>query len=271
MRKASHRNGFWFLLFAALLACVGLIALQEPMPAQAGLSVELQAPPLQDGAVTAQEAATLSTIADEAGIAAYFNALAPVDLNKVAGLFRTIEARTDSYILGSLAVPGYNERHDVHIYVHRDGWFMAYYLAADPAAKMVDMKGYAGTVITTKFETLLTLLASAAGVNYVQPTFWDFRSPNANRMMVLAETSDGGADFTVRLPGTFVYFDRSWASGGFSPGLFLDGKKVTEQPFADQGVAEGNLSPDAMGADAAHTFEVNASGKGAIVLIYRVP
>jgi hypothetical protein len=74
----------------------------------------------------------------------------------------------------------------------------------------------------------------------------------------------------VRLPGTFIFYDRSWASGGYTPGMNLDGKKVTQQTWADDNVAEGKLSPESLAPDAIHTFEVNLSGKGAVVLIYRV-
>ena len=185
--------------------------------------------------------------------------------------YATIEARTDSYIIGSVAVPQYNERHQVHVYVHKDGWIMAYYLKTDPVAKMVDIKAYGGTSISTKFDTILSLFASEAGVPYVQPTFWDFQAPNANHMMIVAENYTGGDTFTVKLPGTYTFYDQSWASGGTTPGVLLDGTNVTNAFWSDDGVAEGTISADAMSLDVVHTFKVNASGKAAVVFIYRVP
>jgi hypothetical protein len=148
---------------------------------------------------------------------------------------------------------------------------MAYYLADNPAAKMVDIKGYGGGSIATKFETLLKLFASEAGVPYVQPTYWDFRSPNANHLMIVAETYTGGDDFTVKLPSTYIFYDQSWASGGSTPGLLLDGTNVSNLFWPDDGVAEGPIVADALSLDVTHTFKVNASSKAAVVFIYRVP
>ncbi len=53
----------------------------------------------------------------------------------VRNRFRTIEAETNDYIIGSVDLQDYPEQFDTHVYIHRDGWFMAYYLAADPAVQ----------------------------------------------------------------------------------------------------------------------------------------
>lgn len=55
-----------------------------------------------------------------------------------------------------MAVPDYPESEDVHVYVHRDGWFLAYYLVADPAGKIVNWRLYHNTGrnnLSTKLET----------------------------------------------------------------------------------------------------------------------
>lgn len=259
------------LALAVLAAAVGLLVLQTPARLQASTSLSLQPPALPQRAGVAQEAAAVSTIAEEAGIAAYLNVGAPINLDSVAGLYATIEARTPTYIIGSVAVPQYNERHQVHVYVHTDGWIMAYYLKSDPVAKMIDIKAYGGTSISTKFETLLSLFASTAGVNYATPTFWDFQAPNANHMMIVAENYLGGDTFTVKLPGTYTFYDQGWASGGTTPGVLMDGTNVTNAFWSDDGVAEGTISAEAMSLDFVHTFKVNASGKAAVIFIYRVP
>lgn len=259
------------LSLAVLAAVLGLLALQTPARLQASTALNLQPPALPQRAGVAQEAAAVSTIADEAGIAAYFNAGAPINLDSVADQYATIEARTDSYIIGSVAVPQYNERHQVHVYVHKDGWIMAYYLKTDPVAQMVDIKAYGGATISTKFDTILSLFASEAGVTLVPPTFWDFQAPNANHMLIVAENYTGGDTFTVKLPGTYTFYDQSWASGGTTPGVLLDGVNVSNAFWSDDGVAEGTISADVLSLDVVHTFKVNASGKAAVVFVYRVP
>jgi hypothetical protein len=53
---------------------------------------------------------------------------------------------------------------DVHVYVHVNGWFLAYYLAADPAAKIIDWLDYKtnSSYISTKLEDVLLVMASEA-------------------------------------------------------------------------------------------------------------
>ncbi len=259
------------LTLAVVAVTLGWLVLQAPARLQASTPLILQPPALPQRAGATQEAAAAATIAEEAGIAAYLNAGAPINLDSVADQYATIEARTDSYIIGSVAVPQYNERHQVHVYVHKDGWIMAYYLKTDPVAKLVDIKAYGGTTISTKFETILSLFAGEAGVTYVQPTFWDFQAPNANHMMIVAENYTGGDTFTVKLPGTYTFYDRSWASAGTTPGVLLNGTNMSNAFWSDDGVAEGAIAEEIMGVDTVHTFKVNASGKAAVVFIYRVP
>ena len=66
---------------------------------------------------------------DEAGISAYFKSASPIALADVRGVFRVIEVETADYIIGSVPVPDYRGEYDAHVYVHREGWFVAYYLA----------------------------------------------------------------------------------------------------------------------------------------------
>ena len=46
---------------------------------------------------------------------------------------------------------------------------------------------------------------------------------------------------------------------------------MTNAFWSDDGVAEGAISADVLSLDVVHTFKVNASGKAAVVFIYRVP
>ncbi|MCP4362286.1 MAG: hypothetical protein GY796_30130, partial [Chloroflexi bacterium] len=108
-------------------------------------------------------------------MSAYFQAPGTIDLNDVRSLYRTIEVETSDYILGSIAVPGYaNESEDVHVYIHVDGWVMAYYLAADLAAKIIDWQNYDGITITTKFENTLTMVAASLSITLPTVEYYDF-------------------------------------------------------------------------------------------------
>ena len=77
-------------------------------------------------------------------------------------MFRTIENETTDFIVGSVAVPRYPERENAHVYVNKDGWIAAYYLTDEPVAKIIDWKGYDGTIMsTTKLELALQKVADA--------------------------------------------------------------------------------------------------------------
>ena len=264
------------ILFSAILllfAAAGLLLFQPATPASASNAIALQAPPFQD-TVSPQDAAALTAIADEAGISAYFNAGSQINLASVRARFRTIEAETSNYIIGSVDVEDYPEEFDVHVYVHRDGWFMAYYLAADPAAKILDLEAYTGgATVSTIFEEVLTIFASEAGVTYPGVTFWDFRYPNANRLMVIAEDFPDGNTFTVRLPSTYVFFERSWAAEGGSQHWVLNDTEIFNR-WEFQPMAAGTLTAAQLLPDTTHTIRVGRTyddHTGALVLVYRVP
>lgn len=253
---------FVILLFAA----AGLL---RPGPSQAspGRSVVLQ-PPAFLAIANAEEAPTAFPV-DEAGIAAYFNANQPITLANVRDVFRTIEVETPDYIIGSVAVPDYPESEDVHVYIHRTGWLMAYYLAADPVAKIFDWRAYNGSSTGTKIEKILTIVASEAGVPFPGATFYDFRYPNANRLMLIGETYQDGNDFTVWLPGGFVFYERSWGlfNLGYDSYWRLNGTTV--------GTACGNCTNQGFLTSAqllpGTTYTVQVDDHGGLALVYRVP
>ncbi len=94
----------------------------------------------------AQEAEA-SFLEKEAGISAYTNLNQKIDLVKVKTAFRTVEKETSTYIVGSVPVPGYDEDSwkewpDVHCFVHKDGWIVAYYLADVPTSKIMYWMGW---------------------------------------------------------------------------------------------------------------------------------
>ena len=150
---------------------------------------------------------------DEAGISAYFKSASTVNLADVRGVFRVIEVQTADYIIGSVPVPDYAEDQDTHVYIHKDGWFVAYYLQSDPVGKILDWKRYTPTTIPTKLERVLTVAATQAGVSMPQPSYYDFRYPNATHMIFVAEvqTGSGSDSFEINLPGTYNYYHRSWS------------------------------------------------------------
>lgn len=218
---------------------------------------------------------------DEAGISAYFRAPFSITIASVRPAFRTVEYEDSNYIIGSVAVPDYPESEDVHVYVHRDGWFLAYYLAGDSSGKIIDWRLYHNTghtALSTKLESALSVVALPVGVTPSGISFYDFRYPNANRLIMIADWTDDTDTFQVNLPSDFGYFERSWSFGTsqHTAKLKLNGQQLVEACCGWQ-TRQGTLTALQLPPAQSHTFEVidhyysGTAAFGGLVLIYRVP
>ncbi len=218
----------------------------------------------------------------EAGFAAYFQDPTGITLSSVRGAFRTIEAETASYIIGSVPVPGYSENEDAHVYVHVDGWVLAYYFNTDPASKIIDMATYqSNNLNTTKLQNALAVIAAAAGSPLSNIGYYDFRYPNATHVMLIGETmTDGDNSFTVNLPSSYGFYDRGWATiNACAPSNSACSArprvKINGTYLADGcRYCYGNISAPLLLPGATHTVTVEDSrneSRAVIMLIYRIP
>ena len=289
MKTQSMRR----ILFPCLLAAVLFLApglASKPGQPTNGHVFSLQAPSFV-GIANAEEDSVDSIIEDEAGIAAYFQSAIGINLNDVRDIFRTIEVETADYIIGSVPVPNHDETHDVHVYVHVDGWVLAYYMAGDPAAKILDWRVYHDTGrsgITTKLENTLAVVAGEAGVPFPGATYYHFRYPNATRLILIVEWVYEGTDvFQVKLPGSFAYCERSWALGtvgsssSMSGSYKVDGVQIQRHDsHSGWWMSYGTLTVSQMLPDQYHTIELWAEdwysshygyGYAGLTLVYWVP
>ena len=266
----------WGILLALTLTPLSFGG-RPATPASGDNAIRLTAPSFVAVARAQEEGDTPTAFPqDEAGISAYFHASNAINLSDVRSIYRVIEAETSDYLIGSVPPANYPERFDVHVYIHRSGWFLAYYLAADPAAKIFDWNAYTSGSIPTLLENVLAVAANAAGVSYPGATYYDFRFPNANRLLLAAEDNRNGSQFQVNLPGSYSYYERSWSlrhpPGDWRPvHLALDGTEIaTTYSFDDGILAASQLLPDRY-----HTFEVwqdlDSLAYAGLVLVYRVP
>lgn len=211
---------------------------------------------------------------DEAGISAYFHAPDMIDLNKVRPLFSTIELETDQYIIGSIPVSGYPDSFDVHVYVHVDGWILAYYPQSAPASFIFQLLNTDGLQLkTTILEDILGLVAQAANASFSTPTYYDFRYPNATQMMLIVEAAYSGASnsFQIMLPGSFIVYERSFGVNIYANGNYLlDGVSLIPG-----GIRYGIIPPSQLAPDIFHTFSCTTGtlgwSRGGVAIIYRVP
>jgi hypothetical protein len=223
----------------------------------------------------------------EAGISAYTNVGEEIDLEKANAAFRTIEYETDEYIIGSVTLPDYPEYEDVHAYVHKDGWVVTYYLKDKPVGKIIDWKDYSTDekIIGTKLEDGLSVACNAAGVPIRDIKYYDFRYPNADKLMIVADAqwTEGTDTFNIKLPSDFIFYDRSYSHYTYDSGgskMKIDGNEVSSLGDCNDYSRwqSGQLSPTQLSLDDFHTVslwhsEYYSSTKGhacaAIALIYR--
>jgi hypothetical protein len=221
----------------------------------------------------------------EAGISAYTNVGEGIDLEKAKAAFRTIEYETDEYLIGSVPLPDYPEYEDVHAYAHKDGWVVTYYLKDKPVGKIIDWKDYSTDekIIGTKLEDGLSVACNAAGVPIRDIKYYDFRYPNADKLMIVADAqwTQGTDTLNIKLPSDFVFYDRSYSHYAYNSDgstMKIDGNEISSLEYCGGSSRwqSGQLSPTQLSLDDFHTVSLwhdARSSKGhacaAIVLIYR--
>lgn len=215
---------------SALLLCVAALVLgwrfYPFMPTAVGpTSLALKAPAFM-GVARAESDAGVNFMESEAGISAYTNAGQAIDLNLVRTFYRSIERSTADYIIGSVPAPGYvgvgdsEEQVDAHVYIHRDGWIVAYYLKDAPATKMINWPNYNPDKLSrNNLSDIIKQIFASFGIVSSSIAYYDFRYPNANSLMLIAdlEIDNNDADtFTLQIPGSVTVFERSWSLGSYN-------------------------------------------------------
>jgi hypothetical protein len=218
-----------------------------------------------------------SFLEEEAGVCAYTKLDTPINLSIVKTAFRTIEYECDDYIIGSVAVSN-DESEDVHVYVSKDGWLVAYYLKEEPFPKILKtLMNFDDNKLTDALKKICdTLWVTLPPVNY-----YDFRNPNANRVLIIADESYNYDDtFRFLIPEEVApnVSEMYWVVIGHNGWayLYLDNKELGHAccgkafgtlKFAAPGVP-GDIIPGEY-----HTVKLDVyggvHGEGGIVIIYK--
>ena len=162
--------------------------------------------------LTGSASAAVDFPADEAGISAYVKAMDSVDLNDAKPAFATIERETDDYIIGTVAMSGHSEEQRPHVYVSTDGWVVAYYPNDRSSGWLLPWYYYSGGDIstTTLNETIVKVCdqinGTATGLKY-----YDFRHPDATKMMFIVESTTGSNWFNITIPTSFTVYRVDWS------------------------------------------------------------
>lgn len=263
----------WLVVGLALSLLLGAAVWQTRQAASSGPGERaLARPPFLAASAAAAETSFIGEkLDDEAGISAYVQTAIPIDLSLMRGQFETIEMETADYIIGSVAVPGYYEHFDPHVYIHKDGWILAYYLQEDPAAKIIDLKAL--TIDGDKLRTVVGNLAAIAGTSADNIAYYDFRYPNATHILLVAENDSYGTDFSIQLPTAYSYNELSFAVDNCSS-IDLDGQRVGADYDQDD-QAYGTLTPAQLTPGTTHWIRyycgITFSDLLVLVITHRVP
>jgi hypothetical protein len=253
------KGRLWKIVTVCLVAAVaiGCAVLFLPMNQDTGASpqssnmLSLVKPPFVSSVSAAGE--DTNFLEEEAGISAYTNVGQTINLNQAKSAFRTVEYQTSEYIIGSVGIPGLPETEDVHCYVHKDGWVVSYYLREEPTAKIVDWND----LVSTKLEKGIGRVCDAAGVPFIQVTYYDFRYPNAEKLMLVIDRDS----FNLKIPSSFAVYERSYSlyhNPSYSTvRLYIDGNEVA---YASSEVVYGGLTPTQLTLDVFHTISLDHTG-----------
>jgi hypothetical protein len=272
MMKSQYR---FLLIGVVAMVVIAAVAFTGGNAAGPEQTLALQAPAFIEAASQKNSGipeGIATMLSDEAGISAYIQTSNPIDLSQVEGEFRTIETQTADYIIGSVPVPDHPEHFDTHVYVHKNGWILAYYMEDEATSKMVDVK--AQTIDSTKLETVVSTVAGAAGEAVSDLKYYDFRYPNATNILMVAEDSYNGREFTIQTPSDYAYSERSWAENDSSEFL-IDGVQM-EVDWRSYNTAYGPVTSSQLLPGESHLVEIddyshNSDYYGVLVITYRVP
>jgi hypothetical protein len=262
----------------ALFGIAQLVATQSVQPAaeQIGGGMMLQPPAFLKSARAADdpEQVEFSLVVEEAGVTAYAKLDQEIDLGALESRFKTIRQQTDLFISGIVTAPGYedlselDEIAEVQVFLHHDGWIIAYLTRWQPASALVDWVNYDEQRLTsTLIENVVRTLALDVGVPGATIAYYDFRYPEATNLVLAADRADvstGGDSFEITIPRKLTVYETSWAHAKFSGSYYasscsLDGEELSAvNPGAEiWGFTTGEFAQADFSPDTTHTLALS--------------
>lgn len=270
-------------LTAALCVAIILLGLTflakpdqaQPAEIQTGQELALQPPAFLKSAHAAGLAQVdFSFIVEEAGITAYTNLNQELDLISLESHFKTIRQQTDQFISGIMTVPGYeritefDESTEVQVFLLREGWIVSYLTRWQLAAEIFDWVNYDEKRLndSTLIENVVRMLAADVGVYDFNVSYYDFRYPKANNLMLVAERVDvehPSDFFDITVPRGLTVHESSWSFGRFGYSYYgsscaLNGEQlgVLNPPASKWGLVTGELTKAQFSPDISHKLSV---------------
>ena len=153
---------------------------------------------------------------NEAGISAYINVSQGVDLSKARALFKGVEADTESYIVGTVELPGHTEEMWPHVWIEKSGWILTYYPKTEPTSRIMQWYGYQrDTITTTTLRDMLIQICQKLGIGLANLDadmhYYHFQYPEATKILIAVDTTSGSDTFKFTIPSGIALYDASWS------------------------------------------------------------
>ena len=216
------------------------------------------------------------SLTNESGISAYMNA-GSIDLNQAKAAYKTIEALTPEYVIGIVQISGVDESLYPRVYTNKNGWIFAYLTKEKPVSAITQWEGYTGDAINrTTLEDGISKVCNAAGKNYTRDnvSYYDFRFPEANRMLWVVERLGGYPPYTnsfnFTIQNGLTVYNGSWAYDGNDVGSFLrlDGNTIASGKCQKHGYYNTTTQ---LKKGTTHVVSISYHDQAATIITYKVP
>lgn len=212
-----------------------------------------------------------SFLLKEAGITAYTKLDEPLDLTTMEPLFKTIGRQTDEFISGIVVVPDYEnlselgEKSEVQVFLHKDGWIVAYLTKWQRASEIFDWVHYDEKRLkdSTLIENMVRTIAKEAEIPDVAVSYYDFRNPEATNLLLAAihvDSTKAYAAFEMNIPLKLAVYESTWSQSTFNAPVAvcaLDGQRLNTFDFAQWSLATGELLKDKFAQGKTHKFDIS--------------
>jgi hypothetical protein len=155
-----------------------------------------------------RSARAIADISSEAGISAYVKTPTTILLSRAQTAFTSITFQNSNYLLGTITPAGYDAYWGAQVMVHKTGWIMAWYHKDWLASTVVHVndKTFANK---TKLSLAIDKATAALRIRAINPTYYHFKYPAANRMLIARKSLTSGYMMRVSYPSSLTYYDTS--------------------------------------------------------------
>ena len=235
------RDKFWSRVFAISVALVMVVSctavLYNSTDLEKGISegggegiISLMPPPFIGVAGAAEATGGNAFPEDKAGISAYVNIGHEIDLkDHFANLSDIYNQESwelefdDAHTLGTVSIPNFGGSVHPHLYIDVNGWIVAYFNKSENASMIMQWPpAYKADnpniteITTTTLDEAIKKACTAVDANYaeIKPNikYYDFRFPEANRMVLFVKTkaTEGTGSVYIEIPTAITLYDASY-------------------------------------------------------------